>query len=195
MNRTPAYPSLHHGRRLLLRAMALGALAPLGAACAGFNFFTSEYTATRQELETEIGKHFPMQRGYGAIVQVTLRAPQLGLDAAANRIRLGMDLGISSALLQAHEIPGTVTLSSALRYDPSTLTLRLHEPRAEQLQVSGVTGLDAERLQQAAAVVAQEALRDQALHTFRPEELTVGRKTYEIGDITVLADGLKVQLR
>lgn len=197
MTRTDARHSpiddLRTRRQWLRRAVALGALVPL-AAHAGFNFFTSEYTATRQELESQLAQRFPLQRGYGALVQVALRSPQLGLDAAANRIRLGMGLGISSALLQAQEIPGTVTLSSALRYDAPSFSLRLEQPRVERLQLVGVTGADAERLQLTAAAVAQETLQGQALHTFRPEELTVGRKTYAIGDITVLADGLKVQL-
>ena len=33
------------------------------------------------------------------------------------------------------------------------------------------------------------------LRTFTSEELNFGRKTYEIGDITVLNDGIKVQLK
>ncbi|RYF83067.1 MAG: DUF1439 domain-containing protein [Comamonadaceae bacterium] len=146
-------------RRQTLRALAWGVALPslIGTAHAGFNFFTSEYTATRAELERELGKQFPQQRGYGGLVTVILREPQLGLDHAANRVRLGMALTLASPLMQPSEMPGTITLSSALRYDAATLSLRLEQPRAEQL--------------------------------------TVGRKTYEVGDITVLADGLKVQLR
>lgn len=162
---------------------------------AGFNFFTSEYTASRAELERQLGRQFPIQRNYGGLVSVMLRSPQLGLDAPANRVRLGMELLIGSPLLQPAQMPGSITLSSALRYDAATLSLRLDQPRAEQLQLAGIDGADAQRLQRVAAVVAQEALQDQALHTFRREDLTVGRKTYEIGEITVLSDGLKVQLR
>lgn len=185
------------GRRHVLRTLLLGAALPLGSAraWAGFNFFTSEYTASRAELEQALGKQFPQQRGYGGLFTVVLRDPQLGLDAQANRLRLSMALSIASPLLQPSEMPGRATLSSALRYDASTLSVRLEQPRAEQLQLQGVTGSDAERLQRVAAAVAQEALQGQALHTFKPEELTVGRKTYEIGEITVLTDGLKVQLR
>ena len=70
---------------------------------------------------------------------------------------------------------------------------------AESLQLGGelqgVGGRDAERMQQIGALVAQELLRDQVLRSFTAEELTVGRKTYEIGDIRVVDDGIKVQLR
>jgi hypothetical protein len=61
--------------------------------------------------------------------------------------------------------------------------------------MQGLSGRDAERLQQIGAVVAQELLRDQALHTFDAKDLTVGSKVYEIGDITVQQDRVKVQLK
>jgi hypothetical protein len=48
--------------------------------------------------------------------------------------------------------------------------------------------------QQRGGVAAQHHRRDQALHTFDAKDLTVGRKVYEIGDITVQQDGVKVQL-
>lgn len=200
MNRSPmsVAPALAGSRRRALRHLGAGlALSGLWLrpAQAGFNFFTSEYTATRAELERELGKQFPQQRGYGGLITVILREPQLGLDAAANRVQLAMALTLASPLMQPAEMPGRVTLSSALRYDAATLSLRLEQPRAEQLQLAGLTGADAERLQRVAAAVAQEALQGQALHTFQREDLTVGRKTYEIGAITVLADGLKVQLQ
>lgn len=193
--RTLRAPGTDLPRRRLLAALAgLASASLLAPAHAGFNFFTSEYTASLPEMQAQIARRFPQQRGYGGLFTVTLRNPRLGLDAPNNRVRLALDFVMASPLVQPSEIPGTATLSSALVYDASTLSLRLQQPSAEQLQVAGVTGEDAQRLQRIAAAVAQEALQGQALHTFRAEDLTVGRKTYEIGAITVLPDGLKVQL-
>ena len=183
-------------RRLLVRAL-LGAVAaptPL-AALAGFNFFTSEYTASREELQAQIAKRFPVQQRYAEIFTVALRDPQLGLDAGANRAAITAVLSIASPLLRPSTVEGVVSVSSALKYDAPARALRLDQPKAERLELQGVTGRDAERLQQIGAVVAQELLRDQPLRTFTAEELTVGRKTYEIGDITVQQDGIKVQLK
>ena len=59
--------------------------------------------------------------------------------------------------------------------------------------MQGLSGGDAERLQQIGAAVAQELLRNQALQTFDAKDLTMGSKVYEIGDITVQQDGVKVQ--
>jgi hypothetical protein len=43
--------------------------------------------------------------------------------------------------------------------------------------------------------VAQELLQGRVLRSFTAEELSFARKTYEIGDIAVLADGIKVELK
>jgi len=165
------------------------------AALAGFNFFTSEYTASREELQAQIAKRFPVQKRYADIFTVGLRDPQLGLDARSNRAAITAVLSISSPLLQPQTVQGIVSVSSALKYDAPARALRLDRPQAERLELQGVTGRDAERLQNIGAVVAQELLRDQALRTFTAEELTVGRKTYEIGAITVQDDGITVELK
>ena len=183
-------------RRVLLRALLGAAAAPLPfAALAGFTFFTSEYTASRDELQAQIARRFPVQQRYAEIFTVALRDPQLGLDAEANRAAITAVLSIASPLLRPSTVEGVVSVSSALKYDAPARALRLDQPKAERLELQGVTGRDAERLQQIGAVVAQELLRDQPLRTFTAEELTVGRKTYEIGDITVQRNGIKVELK
>jgi len=183
-------------RRWMLRALcgAAALQAPL-CALAGFNFFTSEYTATRDELQAQIAKRFPVAERYAEIFMVGLRDPQLGLDARSNRAAITATLTIASPLLAASPVQGVVSVSSALRYDAAARALRLDRPKAERLELQGVQGRDAERLQQVGAVVAQELLQGQVLRSFTADELTVGRKTYEIGDITVQDDGIKVQLK
>lgn len=180
-------------RRRMVQAALGAALWPMGAS-AGFNFFTNEYTASIAELQAEIDKHFPLAQRYAELFTVGLRNPQLGLDARSNRAAITATLSIASPLLLRDAIAGVVSVSSALRYDAPTRSLRLDQPKAERLSLQGIEGQDAQRLQQVGAVVAQELLRDQVLRTFKPEELTVGRKTYEIGEIKVVADGIRVQL-
>ena len=183
-------------RRRIVGATLLAAVLPASApAFAGFNFFTNEYTASRSELQAQIVKRFPVAQRYAELFTVGLREPQLSLDARSNRAAVTAVLSIASPLLRPSPIEGTVSVSSALKYDVATRSLRLDQPKAERLELQGVGGRDAERVQQIGALVAQELLRDQVLRSFTAEELTVGRKTYEISDITVVDDGIKVQLR
>ena len=182
-------------RRLLSLVGGAATLHVPSIAVAGFNFFLGEYSATRAELQAEMAKRFPLRRRYAELFTVTLRDPQLGLDPANNRLSVTALLDIVIPLLRPPGVEGLVSVSSALRYDAPARALRLDQPRADRIEIQGLSGRDAERLQQVGAVVAQELLRDQALHTFDAKDLTVGSKVYEIGDITVQHDGVKVQLK
>ena len=189
-------PDAALSRRSLLRVIGGAATLHIPTcALAGFDFFLNEYSATRAELQAEMTKRFPLQQRYAELFIVTLRDPQLSLDAANNRLGVTALLNIASPLLRPAGVEGLVSVSSALRYDAPARAVRLVQPRADRIEMQGLSGRDAERLQQIGAVVAQELLRDQALHTFDAKDLTVGRKVYEIGDITVLQDGVKVELK
>lgn len=184
---------LHCSRRNLCLT-TLGAALPWRA-WAGFNFWDSEFTATRSEMQAMIATRFPLSQRYAKIVTVELSDPQLALSAATNRAAITARVLIASPLLLTGRVSGTVALSSALRFDAVARALRLEQPKAERLELEGVTGSDAERLKQIGGLVAQELLQGQILRTFKAEELRFGLKTYEIGDITVLDDGIKVQLK
>jgi len=173
---------------------ALGAALPWRA-WAGFNFWNSEYTATRAELQAMVDQQFPLTQRYADLVSVALRDPLLALNERANRAAITARVSIASAWLRGGRVDGTVAVSSALRYDAAARALRLEQPRAERLELQGVSGPDAEQLQQIGGLVAQQLLQGRILRTFTAEELSFGRKTYEIGDITVLADGIKVELK
>ena len=100
-------------RRRLLSALGAAVAATVVAAPlsahAGFNSFTSEYTATRDELQAQIAKRFPVQKRYADIFTVGLRDPQLGLDARNNRAAITAVLSISSPLLQPQTVQGIVS--------------------------------------------------------------------------------------
>jgi len=189
-------------RRRLLLGGAGAALAATGAlprtARAGFNFFLNEFTATREELQAEIAKRFPLTERYAELFSVTLREPRLALDGQAGqagRATLAARLTISSPLLSPSDVPGRVAVSSALRWDAQGLAVRLQDPRAEQVELEGVHGRDAQQLQRIGAVVAQQLLQGYALRTFKPEELRFGIKTYEVQSISIGDDAIKVALK
>ncbi|HSV69031.1 MAG TPA: DUF1439 domain-containing protein [Methylibium sp.] len=183
------------GRRPLLRvalsAILLPALClPARAARAGLNLLLNEFTATRDELQAELTRRFPITRRYGELASVSLHNPQLALDGSANRATLASRLVILSPLLRPSSVGGQVAVSSGLRWDASGLSVRLQDPRAEQLRIDGVTGNDAQNLERISASVVQEALQGYPLHTFRPDELRFGLK---VQGITIGVDEIKVQ--
>jgi hypothetical protein len=171
---------------ILLPALCL----PARSARAGFNLLSNEFTATRDELQAELARRFPITRRYGELASVSLHDPQLALDGNANRATLASRLVIVSPFLRPSSVRGRVAVSSGLRWDASGLSVRLQDPRAEQVRIDGVTGDDAEKLERISASVVQEALQGYPLHTFRPEELRFGLK---VQGITVGVDEIKVK--
>ena len=99
-------------------------------------------------------------------------------------------LVIVSPLLRPSSVGGQVAVSSGLLWDASGLSVRLQDPRVEQLRIDGVTGNDARTVERISAAVVQEALQGFPLHTFRPEELRFGLK---VQSITIGVDEIKVQ--
>src|SRR5678816_4148903 len=117
MRQRPPGPAL--SRRRLLRLMGGAATLQIPSiALAGFDFFLSEYSATRAELQAEMAKRFPLQQRYAELLTVTLRDPQLGLDPANNRLGVVALLNIASPLLRP---PGVEGLVSAVSYTHLTL--------------------------------------------------------------------------
>jgi hypothetical protein len=183
------------GRRLCLRILAGAAIAgPYGAAWAGYNVWTGEYTVPLADLQARLAARFPVKLRYAEIFTLQLTRPQLALDPAQNRTVVTADLQVASPLL-TRTLQGVLAISSGLRFDPAAAALRLYQPQTERLDVQGLPERDARGLKDVGAVVAREVLSDYPLHTFKPEELKVGLKTLELGDITVLQDGIKVQLK
>lgn len=183
------------GRRPWLRAALSAILLPvLGQparpARAGLNLLLNEFTATRDELQAELARRFPITRRYGELASVSLHDPQLALDGSANRATLASRLVIVSPWLRPSSLGGQVAVSSGLRWDAAGLSVRLQDPRAEQLRIDGITGSDAQNLERISASVVQEALQGYPLHTFGREELGLGLK---VRAITIGVDEIKVQ--
>jgi len=50
---------------------------------AGLNLLLNEFTATRDELQAELARRFPIARRYGELASVSLHDPQLALAGGA----------------------------------------------------------------------------------------------------------------
>lgn len=186
-------------RRAALRLSLAGALIGVVAttprlARAGYNVFTGEFTIGLDELQRQVARRFPVQQRYAELFVVTLSNPVLTLDGAANRARIGAQLLIENPLFDPQRVDGVLALSSALVYDAASRALRLQQPRTDRLELRGLSGQDAERLQRIGALVAQELLQGYALHTFTDDELTAGRKNLRIGAITIEDAQVRVEV-
>lgn len=187
-------------RRDALRLAAAGllglTLAPLmRSANAGYNIWTGEYTMTRKDIETAIDKRFPTTLNYGQLLSVALAHPQIGFNPQANRITTQVDAQVQNVLLQGQPLAGVLAISSALKYDPVKRAVLLDNPNVERVDLNGMPAAYSQQLTSVGGSVAQQVLNQYPIYTFKPEQLRYGGRDVEPGAITVLPDGIKVEVK
>ncbi|MCC8394229.1 DUF1439 domain-containing protein [Paraburkholderia sp. MMS20-SJTR3] len=191
----PAAPA----RRRFLRA-ALSGCSALGitmslAACASpiFPFIPSHYTFSQQQVQDAVQRKFPYQRTVSQVFDVALSNPVVGLLPDANRVSVKLDARFASPFLQ-QPVDGVFTLSSELAYDPGSHSVILKSPNVDNVSVSGQAQAYTQQINAAAALLASQLLTNYPIYTFKPEQLQFAGAHYEPGTITVLTNGIRVQI-
>lgn len=122
--------------RLLLPAMAL----LLATACSTVALLAGDsLTFSQQQIQQRLADKFP--RDYsrlGGLVTVRLMNPRLSIPAGQDRLRMDLDVALGALGSPAQVPDGSLTLTSALRYDPATRGLHLAQPRIEDARLARV---------------------------------------------------------
>jgi hypothetical protein len=174
-------------------AVAFALTFSTSLAHAAYNVWTSEYTFTRQELETGVKSQFPQTMRYLQVVDVRLSNPELALDPAKNRVITKVKAHVSSPFLAA-PVDALLTISSGLKYDAAARAVRLDRPVVERIDAPGLPPATVQQLNDIGKTAAEQALANYPLYTFKPEELQLNGQQFEPGAITVTAEGLKVEI-
>ena len=176
----------------------LMALTLLAASCicrADYNVWSGEYTFGQQELQSTIARQFPRTLRYMQLFEVTLSNPRLSMNSHSNRVISVVDLQIDNKLLMSKPVNGTLSLSSALKYDAAMRAVRLEQPVVEKIEVNGVPPQFAGQLNAIGNAAAEQILKNYPIYSFKPEQLELNGKRFEPGNITVVDNGIKVEIK
>jgi hypothetical protein len=196
--RTPAPASLLASLKRFACGLAMAAAAssvPATAALAAFNVWTSQYSFSRQELQGGMTAYFPRELQYLELVNIRLSDPLLKLDGVANRVVTRVNARISSPALLPAPMDGVLVVSSGLKYDAASRSVRLDRPRLERIDVPGVPAPYAAEINAIGNAVAEQFLANYPLHTFLPEELRLDGRLFEPRNITVTDSAIVVDIR
>ncbi|MFM0645811.1 DUF1439 domain-containing protein [Paraburkholderia bryophila] len=191
-------PTAPARRRFLLAALtscsALGITISL-AACATptFPFIPSHYTFSQQQVQDAVQRKFPYQRTVSQVFDVALSNPVVGFLPDANRISVKLDARFASPFMP-QPVDGVFTLSSELAYDAASKSVVLKSPNVDNVSVSGQAQAYTQQISAAAAVLATQLLTNYPIYTFKPEQLQFAGVNYEPGTITILTNGIRVQI-
>jgi len=187
------------GRRRFLRT-ALAGCSALGitvslAACASstFPFIPSHYTFSKQQVQEAVQRKFPYQRTVSQVFDVALANPVVGLLPDANRVSVKLDVRFASPFLQ-QPVDGVFTLSSELAYDAASRSVILKSPNVDNVSMNGQAQAYTQQINAAAALLATQLLTNYPIYTFKPEQLQFAGVNYEPGTISILTNGIRVQI-
>jgi hypothetical protein len=127
------------------------------------------------------------------VLDVALSNPVVGLLPDTNRVSVRVDARLASPFLQ-QPVNGVLTLSSQLEYDPQSRSVVLRSPNVDNVSVDGNAQAYGQQINAAAALMATQLLANYPVYTFKPEQLQFAGVNYEPGTITVLTNGIRVQI-
>ncbi|MCX4160970.1 MULTISPECIES: DUF1439 domain-containing protein [Paraburkholderia] len=182
-------------RRFLLTAWAATAVSVSLAACASstFPFIPSHYTFSQQQVQDAVQRKFPYQHTMSQLFDVALKNPVVGLLPDTNRISVQLDAHLASPFLQ-QPVDGVFTLSSQLAYDSASHSVVLVSPHVDNVNVSSGAQAYSQQINAAAGLLATQLLTNYPIYTFKPEQLQFAGVHYEPGTITILTNGIRVQI-
>jgi hypothetical protein len=179
---------------LLMAAAAVGITVSLAACAAStFPFIPSHYTFSQQQVQEAVQRKFPYQRTISQVFQVQLANPVVGFLPDTNRVSIRLDAHLASPFLQ-EPVDGVFTLSSELAYDEASKSVVLKSPNVDSVNVSGGAQAYTQQINAAAALLATQLLNNYPIYTFKPDQLQCAGVNYEPGTITILTNGIRVQI-
>ncbi|WP_250471798.1 DUF1439 domain-containing protein [Caballeronia sp. GAFFF1] len=183
-------------RRLLLGALAAWpalALVSTADAASIFPFIPDHYTFSQKQVQEAVARKFPLERTARQIFDVVLSNPVVGMAADRNRVTVRVDARLSTPFMPS-PVNGAFTLSTQLAYDAPSRSVVLVSPTVDDSQLTGDAAQYNQQIAAAGALLAAQLLDRYPIYTFKPEELQFAGVSYEPGTITVLTNGIRVQI-
>ncbi|TAM02195.1 MAG: DUF1439 domain-containing protein [Paraburkholderia sp.] len=182
-------------RAFLLAACATaGSVVSLGACATGtFPFIPDHYTFSQQQVQAAVQRKFPYRREVQQLFDVALTNPVVTLLPERNRVAVKLDAQLESPLMQ-QPVSGVFTLSSELAWDGERHAVVLKQPSVDSVDMQGAAAAYGQQVGAVAALAAAQLLDHYAVYTFKPEQLQFAGVSYEPGTISVLTNGIRVQI-
>jgi len=178
---------------MLATCAGLAALSLAACAASIFPFIPDHYTFSRQQVQAAVERKFPYQRQLAQVFDITLSNPVLALRPDVNRVSISLDAVLGSPFL-GRPVNGVFTLSSQLAYDAPSHSVVLRSPTVEHVDLGRLAGDYGDQINAAAAVLVTQLLDNYPIYTFKPDQLSFAGVNYEPGIITILSNGVRVQI-
>lgn len=178
---------------VLAAGVVPGAGLRLAVASPMFPFIPDHYTFSRDQVYGAVARKFPYHRALAQVFDLALTNPAIGFEPDANRVAVSANVALTSPFLN-QPVNGSLTLNTQLAYDAPTLSVQLKDPQVERSEFDASAEQYKQQIDAALVVAAQQLLNNYPIYTFKPDQLTFAGAQFEPGAITVLKNGIKVEI-
>jgi hypothetical protein len=153
-----------------------------------------EVTISEAELQRIVAQRFPFNNRYLELLDIEVSSPRVKMLPETNRIATEMDVRTSERFLRT-AFTGRLAMNYGLRFEPSDRTVRLTNVRVDDFRIDGAPGAVRSQVNRIGAFLAEELLKDQVIHTLKPEDLAAAQgRGYQPGELKVTSSGVSLQL-
>jgi len=179
------------------RALGWLLLAPAGAALAAW-LGPDTFTVGLSQIDAVLARRFPMKRRLLDVLDFDLGPPALQLLPDDNRLGATLHLQITDPAT-GQKAAGRVKSSFGLRYAAKDASVRLTQPRLEQVEFDAGPGgaagkLDPQWLHTAAPLITR-LLDNAAIYRVKPEQLALMQRAgVQPGELRVTPLGVEIRI-
>jgi len=148
---------------------------------------------TEAQIQEKLNEKLAIPISLLKVFDVNLSNSLVTFDQTTGRMHTTMDTNLSSALFN-ESMSGKLGISGKLRFDATTSSIVLDEPKIEQFNLDGASGKYNDLLNALAKTVGGEMLNGMTLYQVKPEDLTVGNTQYSPKNMIVTDQGLQLTL-
>ena len=142
----------------------------------------AKLTLTREELQREVEKKFPIEKSE-LLFSAALSKPRVLLNPANNRLGLGVTIMVSAPLIKT--MTGQGELDGNVRFDPAARELYLDSPRLKLIEASGISEKDLRSAEEIINPLLATTLARVPIYRLKETDLRVPVTQAQVKDVRV----------
>lgn len=159
-----------------------------------FLFFVGkryDIAVTQDQIDSALTKNFPVTKNYFMIFGITYSNPQVTLLDKDDRIQVGLDATLNIRINgESKELGGGVTVSSGIRYEPTTWEFFLDDAEIERFEIQGVPEEWLDRITTFASTAAKDFVETKPVYRLEAKDVKTATaklllKGFEVRDQVV----------
>lgn len=178
--------------KVLVKNFLIGSIALCISGCATM-MGDRTVNVTGDQIAKKLNEKLALPIQLLKVFDVNLSNSLVTFDKTTGRMTTVMDTKLTSQLLDK-SLAGKLGISGKLRFDATTSTVVLDEPKIESFNLDGVDGKFNDLFNALTKTVGGEMLNGLTLYTVKPEDLKFGGINYSPKDMVVTDRGLQLTL-